>query len=351
MELPGKGRWDDVPTPTSIPVRTQTALDEILLRNPDSLFNGDATVKSIESSFPSIVSAWNVRMSDIHAIFVAIRVVNQGNSLEFEVTCQQCNNMNSHDINLQALLSQVSQDVSQWDNPLVIHDNDMVIYNIKFKPLTYRQHTNFELQDFRIKKTLWQINLISQNGGNIQDHEDLLKNLLKERSELHLSRIIANISEVIVTTKLSGLAQENSQISVTDQKYIKEWLQNSNHELLDQITSHITNKLLPINQLEAIDVTCRQCQHVQKTILDLDWSSSFRSRILTKTTEEVEEIIQNMEKDVKSLQKDLLRIVWYMRGGVSITEAQDMSNQERKIIADIIKENMDNTNRYKVPFI
>ena len=39
-----------------------------------------------------------------------------------------------------------------------------------------------------------------------------------------------------------------------------------------------------------------------------------------------------------------------MRGGLSYTEAMNLSMQERDIISDIIKENLDTTKKTKMPF-
>lgn len=39
-----------------------------------------------------------------------------------------------------------------------------------------------------------------------------------------------------------------------------------------------------------------------------------------------------------------------MRGGLSMTEAYDMGPEDREIIANIIKENLETTQKSKMPF-
>lgn len=39
-----------------------------------------------------------------------------------------------------------------------------------------------------------------------------------------------------------------------------------------------------------------------------------------------------------------------MRGGVSLTEAYDLSYEDRKIINDLVKENLETTKKTKLPF-
>jgi len=57
-----------------------------------------------------------------------------------------------------------------------------------------------------------------------------------------------------------------------------------------------------------------------------------------------------MEKETKSIKNDSLKMAWYMRGGLSYTEAMHLSMEERSIINDIIKENLETTNTSRLPF-
>ena len=41
---------------------------------------------------------------------------------------------------------------------------------------------------------------------------------------------------------------------------------------------------------------------------------------------------------------------WYMRGGLTYDEAFNLSSQERDIINDIIKDNLETTKKSKLPF-
>ena len=41
---------------------------------------------------------------------------------------------------------------------------------------------------------------------------------------------------------------------------------------------------------------------------------------------------------------------WYMRGGISYQEIMEMSQQERDIISNIIKSNLETTKETRMPF-
>ena len=57
-----------------------------------------------------------------------------------------------------------------------------------------------------------------------------------------------------------------------------------------------------------------------------------------------------MENEIKNLKHELLKICWYMRGGVTYHEALDMRFTERTIVADIIKDNLETTKKTGQPF-
>jgi len=47
-----------------------------------------------------------------------------------------------------------------------------------------------------------------------------------------------------------------------------------------------------------------------------------------------------MESEIKNLKHELLKICWYMRGGVTYQESLNLDIEERKIVAQIVKENL-----------
>jgi hypothetical protein len=61
-------------------------------------------------------------------------------------------------------------------------------------------------------------------------------------------------------------------------------------------------------------------------------------------------MLNDFEKDSKALKTTLLRMCWYMRGGLSLEEAWTIGSSDRDIINDIIKENLKTTEETKMPF-
>lgn len=61
-------------------------------------------------------------------------------------------------------------------------------------------------------------------------------------------------------------------------------------------------------------------------------------------------MIERMDKEAKQTRSEILKLCWYMRGGITYTEAMNLSSEERTIIGALIKENLDTTKKSGLPF-
>ena len=60
--------------------------------------------------------------------------------------------------------------------------------------------------------------------------------------------------------------------------------------------------------------------------------------------------VENLDKESKALKADLMKLCWYMRGGITYDEAFYTSLEDREIIAEIVKENLETTKKSGLPF-
>jgi hypothetical protein len=61
-------------------------------------------------------------------------------------------------------------------------------------------------------------------------------------------------------------------------------------------------------------------------------------------------MIDAMEKETQNIRLDILKLCWYMRGGVSFDEAMQMSQSDRELINELVKENLETTKKSGLPF-
>ena len=60
--------------------------------------------------------------------------------------------------------------------------------------------------------------------------------------------------------------------------------------------------------------------------------------------------LKDFDNETKNLKLELMKICWFMRGGMSWNEALVLSPDERTIVSQLVKENMDTTKKSGQPF-
>lgn len=57
-----------------------------------------------------------------------------------------------------------------------------------------------------------------------------------------------------------------------------------------------------------------------------------------------------MDQEANDLRRNAIKMSWYMRGGVTYEDVMNMSFGERQMIASVIKDNLETTQKSKLPF-
>ena len=68
------------------------------------------------------------------------------------------------------------------------------------------------------------------------------------------------------------------------------------------------------------------------------------------TPEDISTMVDNMDKEAESIRRQSLKMSWYMRGGATYEDVLQMSNNERMMLSELIKENLETTKTSKLPF-
>ena len=61
-------------------------------------------------------------------------------------------------------------------------------------------------------------------------------------------------------------------------------------------------------------------------------------------------MVDRMEKDCQNIRQEAMKMSWFMRGGLTYDQAMALSIQEREIINEIIKDNLETTKKSGLPF-
>jgi hypothetical protein len=57
-----------------------------------------------------------------------------------------------------------------------------------------------------------------------------------------------------------------------------------------------------------------------------------------------------MDKECRMIRQEALKMSWFMRGGLTYDQAMALGIQEREVINDLIKDNLETTKKSGLPF-
>lgn len=235
-----------------LPVFGMTGMDEILLKTPDALLSGDSTATVIKSCCPSITDAWDLPVSDIEMLLTAIRIATFGNGLVITNTCKKCATDNEYTIDLSRLIDHYSS--VSYDATLVLKE-----LTITTRPLSYKQSSEFQLENFTMQQQLKQLSAIEDET----ERKSLVEKVFNELGLLR-NQVYTNQIESVNT----------GTVNVTEKAFIREWVDNADRNIMVAISKHIEdnrNKWSPPEH----HVTCQSCSHEEDLSLDLDQSNFF----------------------------------------------------------------------------
>ena len=71
---------------------------------------------------------------------------------------------------------------------------------------------------------------------------------------------------------------------------------------------------------------------------------------MSLSLDEINQLAQDMENETKAIKSDLFKLCWFMRGGVTISEAYELDMQDRELIGKIVEGNLETTKSSGLPF-
>ena len=73
-------------------------------------------------------------------------------------------------------------------------------------------------------------------------------------------------------------------------------------------------------------------------------------RLLNLSLEEINQLIDGLERESKAIKAELFKMCWFMRGGMSVTESYLTDVTDREIIASMVADNIKTTKETQLPF-
>lgn len=235
-----------------MPVFGMTGMDEIIMKTPDALLAGESTVKVIQSCCPSIKDAWDLSVIDLDLVLTAIRIATYGNAMEVTQTCSHCGELNDYSINLTEVIDHFQR--VQYNNKVRIGD-----LTVSLRPITYKQSNDFGLKNFQLTQQFVQTDSIENDDERKQKVAELFKEL-------------AVLQNIIFSAGIESVEFGNTK--VVEEHYIREWLENSENNVIDALKKHYDDNKKTWNFPPSI-IKCDECGTENTVSIELDGSSFF----------------------------------------------------------------------------
>ena len=238
IRLPSEGRfWPDGTLKHTengeYPVYSMTAKDELMLKIPDALMNGQAVVDVIQNCVPNIKDAWKMPSIDVDLVLIAIRLATYGEKMKTPITLEKEIEFEYH-IDLRQVMDSLMNNIT-WNDTVPINEN----LTIFVRPLNYKSITEAAIRTFETQK-------IIQLANNDQMPEEEKIKLFRDSFK--------KLTEVTVGTIKSSIYKIDSINGSTDNpEFIREFIENSDKEIFNKVQNHLEELRLK-NQLKPISI-------------------------------------------------------------------------------------------------
>lgn len=223
IKLPSGGEyWPpgsiQIPETGDFPVYSMTAQDELRLKIPDALMNGQAMVDVIQNCIPNIKNAWMTPNIDLDILLIAIRIATYGERMKVPLNIPNLDQ--DYEVDLRYIMASLMDQIS-WDSRIQITPT-LIVY---VKPITYRQVSESVTQGFETQR------IIQLANDSQMSEEEKLRTFRDKFDKLTL-----------LTTGLihnSVFKIDSDQGSTDNLQFINEFLENADKTIFDAIKLHI----------------------------------------------------------------------------------------------------------------
>ena len=225
ISLPTKGKWyksnpHEKSGSGELPIYSMTAKDELAMKTPDALMNGEATVQTIKSCCPLIDDPWEMPVLDVDTVIIALRIATYGEKMEMEIpiTGMKEPTTETIEIDLRQVLDSFRD--KEWVDTVEWQD-------LKFKlaPLTYKQSTELYQKTYESQRMA----AILQDP-NVPDADKLtaFKEGFKKLSQQTLETVLAHVKAI-----------ETPEGIETNPSAIREFFDNTDKETFMTVSDHL----------------------------------------------------------------------------------------------------------------
>ena len=244
----------EMSTTGELEIYAMTSRDEVMMRNPDALLNGESVAQIITSCVPQVKKPRELLGADVDALMVAIQGATYGDEVTVQTPCPECGNTVVGAGSVQgslATMKEVPTDVKVETDGLTI----------ELRPVTYETTIAAGVSNFQNARSMASIAQIEDDMEKLQAFNDSYMKM----AELNFLVILDSIYSI------SGTDAQGEEFIVTDRDNIQEYMENCESEVGKAVTQQV-NKLGEAGIDKEVSIQCQneKCGHVFTTNLEFD---------------------------------------------------------------------------------
>jgi hypothetical protein len=266
IDLPSKGKYYDSSVIedeqyVQIPVFGMNAMDEIMFKTPDALFGGEATSQVIKSCIPTIKEPWKLVGFDIDYVLIAIRIATYGDDMPVVTKCPECSESSENNLSLTRM-------IQNYENFPLDHNFTIDDLTFNLKPLTYKQMTDFSIENYTYERQLIQV---AQNNDTSEDEKNkATKEIYNKINDQNLRVAISYIKSITNNTEAETDIAAITQFIINNDAVFYNKLKESIFEL---------SNLWKVPKMETVCAN-EECKHTYDSKVELDYSNFFGLKFL-----------------------------------------------------------------------
>ena len=242
--IPSEGKFYtdkvvEMPETKELPVFSMTAKDEMIMKNPDALLNGEAVAQVIQSCVPNVKNARAMMSSDIDVLLVAIQGATYGDDVEVTAECPKCNETQTGAASVEAAIDSMGK----LEESYIIEHNGLTI---EIRPFTYASTIKAGITNFQSTRSLQALADVTDEMERLR----LFNDNFKQIAELNFSLIADSVATVSFTD------EDGETVIVDDREQIIEFLNNAENA----VGKKIEEKIQTINSIGINHEMAMQCE-------------------------------------------------------------------------------------------
>jgi|TARA_B110000977_G_scaffold201149_1_gene294391 hypothetical protein len=245
----------DVPESGEFAIYPMTTKDELMLKNPDALLNGEAVANLVKSCVPEIKKPKLLFSADVDAILIAIRGASGGDEVTVNAECPECKELSTVVVSIDNSLSTMERLENEYVKEL---PNGLTVVSL---PFTYGSTIKAGLASFQSTRSMQAISELTDDMERLKAFNTSFVKL----ADLNFEMIIDSIKEIRYT-------DGDGEVGiVSDPKQIRQFLENTDNvtgKSIEEFTNEINSKGIK----QEVRVACQneKCENTFEAPINFD---------------------------------------------------------------------------------